>query len=165
MAEILARKDGKTLRNVSQIEKLSNTGMTRNEPTKEPVKQDGFSTILKCRWCGKKSKEVYIPKYKDGEDGKPLEIVYNYEPCEECQKAWADMVVIIEVTDVEPYPDCLPITSAQDEKKTPLYPTGRHVGVTEAAAQECISKDAHKGTVFFMELDMFKDVFKAQFAS
>lgn len=162
MADILARKDGKTLRSIPQLDKTSNVGITRTEPAKETVKQDGFPTILKCRWCGEKAKEVYIPKYKDGENGKPIEITYNYEPCEKCQKAWADMVVIIEVTEIEPYPNCLPITSVKD---TPLYPTGRHVGVTESAAQECINKDARKGMVFFMELEMFKDIFKAQFKS
>ena len=152
----LARADGKTMRDISQL-----TTPVSAIPKTLPEQQNGFSTIINCRWCGKKSTEAYIPEFKDGENGKPVEITYNYEPCDECKKTWADMVIIIEVTDTELYPDCLPITTVKD---TPLFPTGRHVGVTETAAQECINKDAKKGAVFFMEKEMFEDIFKAQFA-
>lgn len=156
MADILARRDGRKMRDIAQLSKPSEPQISRTVP----VKQDGFSTIINCRWCGEKSTEAYIPEFKDGENGKPVEIILNYEPCDKCKKVWADMVILIEVTDVELYKDCLPITTVNN---TPLFPTGRHVGVTEAAAQECIDKNAKKGMVFFMEKEMFEDIFKAQF--
>ena len=158
MSNILARKDGRTIREIPQATNTSNDMLSRKP--EEPVEHDGLNTILNCRWCGEKVREVYVPQYKDGENGKPVQIIYNYEPCAACKKLWAGMVVIIEVTDVEPYKDCLPI---DNQFETNLYPTGRHVGVTEAAAKDALGDKAKNGMVFFMEHAMFDDIFKQQF--
>lgn len=170
-ADILARKDGRMLRDIPKVTSTVNQKM---EPVlgiqrTTPAVQDGFPTILKCRWCGEKSREVYIPQLKEGKNGKPREIVYNYEPCAACKEKWASMVVIIEITEKEPYPDCLPIdktvrtTDAYPEKDIEetvyFYPTGRHVGVTEAAAKEGIGEYAANGSIYYMEEEMFEDIF------
>jgi len=170
MPDILQRRDGRVLRDIPKVTGAVNgkiEPLVRSD--KEPVAHDGFPTILKCRWCGGKVRELYIPQLKDGKDGKPREIVYNYEPCKECREKWKTMVVIIEITENEPYPDCLPIdstkrvsqaTPSEDLEETVyFYPTGRHVGITEAAAKEGIGDDAKNGTVYYMEDEMFEDLF------
>lgn len=169
--EILARKDGRMLRDIPKVTNMVNQKI---EPVLEPKREtsaarDGFPTILKCRWCGGKSREVYIPQLKEGKNGKPREIVYNYEPCAACKEKWASMVVIIEITETEPYPDCLPIDSTVRTKKSHpdgdieetvyFYPTGRHVGVTETAAKEGIGDYAANGSIYYMEDEMFEEIF------
>lgn len=170
--EILQRRDGRKVQEIPQVTSAVNgkiESLVRNNTAEKPAAKDGFPTILKCRWCGGKSREVYIPQLKEGKDGKPREIVYNYEPCDACKKKWADMVVIIEITEEEPYPDCLPIDSTtrvvetspteEHEETVYFYPTGRHVGVTEEAAKEAITDDATNGMIFYMEDKMFEDIF------
>lgn len=107
------RNDGRKMRSLpiephnteADIERSTLVAPENNEA------QDGFKTHIHCRWCDGLIKDVYIPKLKNGRNGKPYDIVYNYEPCSECRKKWNNMVIFIEVIDHEPYPDCLPIDS------------------------------------------------------
>ena len=153
MSDILARKDGRVLADIPLREFTSK--VYKDEP-----KQDGFPTILKCRWCGGKSREIYVKKFKDGKNGKPVEMVYNYEPCEKCSAEWNNMVVIIEVSDKPPYEDCLPITQ---EIERWLYPTGRHVGVTPDVARKYLEEEAGNGMVYYMDDGTFEMVFGSHF--
>ncbi len=109
---ILERSDGRTIKAIPTAAQEDN-GLTRQSyPAPQPVEeQDGFRTNIMCSWCGKHKKDVYIPKFKDGRNGKPINIVMDYEPCESCREKWSSMVVFIEVTLNEPYKDCLPITT------------------------------------------------------
>lgn len=111
---VLMRKDGKTMRNIPSATKTDDDFM-RKKAAQSTDEYDGFSTHVKCRWCGGEIGETYIPKLKDGRNGKPYEIIINYEPCEACRKKWNTMVVCIEITDEEPYPDCLPIMTEERE--------------------------------------------------
>ncbi len=172
MSEILARKDG---RKVREIPSPISAAIPRNETakttpaTEEPAEKEGFNTIIKCRWCGNKAKEVYIPQLKDGKDGKPHEIIYNYTPCDECKKKWADMVIVIEVTTKELYPKCLPIDEITkknedgSEERIKIYPTGRHVGITEELARKALHDSARNGTVIYLAEEEFKEGFDEQF--
>ena len=164
MSDILARKDGKTAQIINNTENHATNSarvlVTNAEITKSKAIQDGFKTIINCRWCGGKSKEIYIPALKSGKNNKPAEIIYDYEPCEKCKKEWKSMIVILEITEQELYKDCLPIDEVDDIK---LYPTGRQIGITEQAAKEGIDKNAKNGMVFFMDKEMFSDIFKKYF--
>lgn len=109
---ILERSDGRSIRAIPTPNDTSGELARQNYPAPPPVEeQDGFRTNIMCSWCGKFKKDVYIPKFKDGRNGKPVNIVMNYEPCEACREKWNSMVVFIEVTLDEPYKDCLPITT------------------------------------------------------
>lgn len=105
---VLMRKDGQTMKNIPTASK-DNDELVRKQQAQPPAEHDGFNTHIKCRWCGGEIGEMYIPKLKDGRNGKPYEIIVNYEPCKACREKWNTMVVCVEITDEEPYPDCLPI--------------------------------------------------------
>lgn len=171
MDDILSRSDGRTARKTIKATSQSNDTFGRTPLSERPSKtksenqtaskqHDGFDTIIHCRWCGNVMGQLYIPDYKDGFNGKPHEMVVNYTPCPECQKKWSNMVTIIEVMTKEPYPDALPLDENAEQK---LYPTGRHVGVTEEAARGAIDPNCKNGMIFFMDEDMFKSEFENYF--
>ena len=106
---ILTRVDGRRTRSIP-IEKKSSESSAQNEPaTPASTLPDGFPTHVHCRWCDSIIKDVYIPQFKNGRNGKPFDVVVGYEPCQNCRNKWNTMVIFIEVTNIEPYPDCLPI--------------------------------------------------------
>lgn len=113
---ILMRNDGRTMKSLP-IENREDTNentincTSHSTETTANKTQDGFITHIHCRWCNETIRDVYIPKLKNGRNGKPYDIVLSYEPCEKCRANWNTMVVFIEVTNTEPYPDCLPIDS------------------------------------------------------
>ena len=106
---VLSRADGHTIRDINAPTNKVFDAISENLADSENLSENHFNTILKCRWCGGTVKEVFIEKLKDGKNGKPYEITYNYSPCDECQAKWRECVVVIEITDKEPHPDCLPI--------------------------------------------------------
>lgn len=174
MADILARKDGLKTESFDIPSSNDDNILKPNAPEEPSIQepaaeQDGFNTILRCRWCGGKIRELYIPKYKDGVNGKPQEMIYNYEPCRNCAEKWQTMVTLIEVTINAPYPKCLPIQIAKRKLESgeivdaPLYPTGRHVGVTLECAKECIDPDVELGKIYFVEESLFSETFAEQF--
>jgi len=170
--DILARNDGLDMTPVPIIE----NNVNRNNEIESVLKNDacdahdGFNTIIKCRWCCGDIKEVYIPKFKDGHDGKPVSLVFNYTPCKDCQAKWDDLIICIETTDKEPYTNCLPITyddTKFDEKgnpvKIPMYPTGRYVGIYPESSESVfgkMGKDIKKGDVTYFDTIIFDKVFK-----
>ena len=106
---ILTRVDGRRTRSIP-IEKKSSESSAQNEPaTPASTLPDSFPTHVHCRWCDSIIKDVYIPQFKNGRNGKPFDVVVGYEPCQNCRNKWNTMVIFIEVTNIEPYPDCLPI--------------------------------------------------------
>lgn len=163
MTEILSRKDGRGTRiPAAVVDNNSNILPRSNLNTEQTGEQKGFNTILKCRWCGEKSREIYIPQLSRGMNGKPVSIIYNYEPCQACKQKWSNMVVIIETTETELYPDCLPLDVKSENGKN-LYPTGRHVGITKELARQVLSPDAENGMVFFLDVKIFAESFNKHF--
>lgn len=117
--DTLTRRDGRRMRTPqtsSQATTQTQPRATLPENQNGSENQDGFVTHIRCCWCNGLIKDVYIPDLKDGKDGKPYNIVPDYEPCPACREKWNKMVVFIEVIDHEPYADCLPI----DEDIRPL---------------------------------------------
>lgn len=170
--DILARNDGIQMKPLPEIpdESLKKNDEIPDElSTKENEVHDGFDTHFICRWCGKGIKDVYVPKFKDGHNGKPVSTILNYTPCDDCRKKWNELVVCIEVTAKEPYTDCLPITYAdtkKDEKgnssKIPVYPTGRYVGLYPDYVENTFGKfgkDIKKGDITYFDCEMFNTAF------
>ncbi len=90
-------------------------------------------TIPVCFWCGKDKNEVALMghigdgrKHEDFE--MPMRAVINYEPCEECQKAMAMGVTIMEATNT-------PNKATNMEFQKGTYPTGRFVVMKSEAAR------------------------------
>ena len=134
--------------------------LIRSTPAPAAKNAGDMNTIVKCRWCGGKIDEIYLPEFAKGRNGKPCSIIKDYNPCPECQKQWSTAVVIIEVIDRCPYPDCLPIETNED---TALYPTGRHVGIREDVAKQYIDSNCRNGMIFFMTNDTFSPIFQKNF--
>ena len=87
-------------------------------------------TIPVCFFCGKEKNEIallgQIGDRRKGEDFEaPKKMILDYVPCEECQKKFAEGVLLIEVT-TQPEYIGMPIADN-------AYPTGRYVVVRPEA--------------------------------
>ena len=87
-------------------------------------------TIPVCFFCGKEKNEIallgQIGDRRKGEDYEaPMKMILDFEPCEECQKKFAEGVLLIEVTQSPEYIGMLIAENA--------YPTGRYVVVKPEA--------------------------------
>ena len=87
--------------------------------------------ISVCFFCGQDKNEIallgQIGDRRKGEDFEaPMRAVLDYEPCEECQKKFAEGVLLIEVTTSPNHPGMPPISEN-------AYPTGRHAVVKPEA--------------------------------
>lgn len=83
-----------------------------------------------CFFCGQDKNEIallgQIGDRRKGEDIKaPMKAVLDYVPCEECQKKFAEGVLLIEVTNS---PEYIGMPIAEN-----AYPTGRYVVVKPEA--------------------------------
>ena len=83
-----------------------------------------------CFFCGETKNEIallgHIGDGRKGEDFEaPMKAVLDYVPCEECQKKFAEGVLLIEVTQTPTYIG-MPIAEN-------AYPTGRYVVVKPEA--------------------------------
>lgn len=112
-------------------------------------------TIPVCFWCGKEKNEVALMghvgdgrKHEDFE--MPTHAVINYEPCDECQKAMATGVTIMEATH-EPNR----VTDMEFQKGA--YPTGRWVVMKYEAAQRIFEVSADV-TKIFVDVDLFNSI-------
>lgn len=175
--DILARNDGREMKPLPII--TDNTLMRNEEKASKALFEtpekthEGFNTHIKCRWCCGEIKEVYIPKFKDGYNGKPVSLVFNYVPCNDCKEKWANLIVCIETTANAPYANCLPISyddSKTDENGTPIkipvYPTGRYVGLFPEASESIFGtygKSIKKGDIAYFDCEMFNTAFSKFF--
>ena len=83
-------------------------------------------TISTCFFCGGDKNEIALLGKIDREDSEaPRKLILDYEPCEECQKKFAEGVLLIEVTST---PEYIGMPIAKD-----AYPTGRYVVVRPEA--------------------------------
>ena len=87
-------------------------------------------TIPVCFFCGEDKNEIallgQIGDRRKGEDIEaPRKMILDFEPCEECQKKFAQGVLLIEVTTS---PEYIGMPIAEN-----AYPTGRYVVVRPKA--------------------------------
>lgn len=112
-------------------------------------------TIPVCFWCGEEKNEVALMGHI-GDDRKhedfemPMHAVINYEPCEECQKAMAMGVTIMEATHE-------PNRVSDMEFQSGTYPTGRWVVMKPEATQRIfeVSADVKK---IFVDVELFSNI-------
>ena len=87
-------------------------------------------TIPVCFFCGNEKNEIallgQIGDRRRGEDFEaPMKMILDFEPCEECQKKFAEGVLLIEVSST---PEYIGMPIAEN-----AYPTGRYVVVKPEA--------------------------------
>lgn len=87
-------------------------------------------TIPVCFFCGKEKNEIallgQIGDRRKGEDFEaPMKMILDFVPCEDCQKKFAEGVLLIEVTST---PEYIGMPIAEN-----AYPTGRYVVVKPEA--------------------------------
>ena len=87
----------------------------------KPSPKHGLNpTIPVCFFCGNEKDEIALLGKIDREDSEaPRKLVMDFVPCEECQKKFAEGVLIIEVTQT---PEYIGMPIAEN-----AYPTGRYV--------------------------------------
>ena len=83
-------------------------------------------TIPVCFFCGKEKNEiVLLGKINREDDEAPRKMIVDFTPCEDCQKKFAEGVLLIEVTS---YPEYIGMPIAEN-----AYPTGRYAVVKPEA--------------------------------
>lgn len=100
-----------------------------------------------CFYCGEQKNEIALLGRIGGKADleAPKSAVLDYEPCEKCQKIFAQGVLLIEVTDY-------PIVQGQPAISQNAYPTGRHavvrpealVGDFKAGSKALVHKETYE---------------------
>ena len=94
---------------------------------------DVFNAIGVCAWCGEETGKFAFLDNLPNDEKSPVHMILNYDPCDECRKEWRGHIVCIEVTEIPPNKDALPILIHEDIQ---LYPTSRHFCVPFEDAKE-----------------------------
>lgn len=109
-------------------------------------KEHGINpTMRQCFWCKENTGEILLlgAAFK-GEA--PMSMVTDYDPCENCMKAFDQGILLIEVSKT-------PLTEKQPDLSG-AYPTGSHWVVTEDAIkrmlQESIAEDIFQARKAFI---------------
>lgn len=114
-------------------------------------------TIPVCFWCGKEKNEIALMgrvgnarKHEDIE--MPMRAVIDYIPCEECEKAMAMGVTVIEATQ-EPNE----ITEAPIREGA--YPTGKWSVITKESAHRIFPDLGEEKTMLFATENVYEQMF------
>jgi hypothetical protein len=182
MPDILARNDGKkAVRTPAPAAApAASTSLPRKESPTMVIRR-GFvdeqngkiitgrnNVSIRCNWCDQEIAKIHMPDLDDlvgpdvprNKDGL-VQMVYNYDPCTKCAESWKPFITVIEVTDVEPYPDALVLSEMNGKN---YYPTKRRVGLIPEKVAE-LMKDILPGETFnagdirFMTTDDFEAAF------
>lgn len=81
-------------------------------------------TIPVCFWCGKKKNEIALLGRLPHDAEAPMNMVLNYDPCEECLSQWDKGVTLIEASETPNGENQPPIAEG-------VYPTGNFMTLTE----------------------------------
>lgn len=117
-------------------------------------------SVCNCFFCGQ-PKGLYlfgkIGKRKEDIEA-PKSAIYDYEPCEECKKAWEGKTAIIGCVMEQPEDHRKPIAKA-DANHPELYPTGSYV-VMEKDAITRVFNIQNPGRCMFAEEPVVQDLIK-----
>lgn len=95
------------------------------------------TTMPVCFFCGKPKNEIALLGKLKGDVEAPREAVLDYIPCEACQKAFGQGVLIVGVTKEQP-----------KDKRPPIqgqyYPTGSYVVATEDFVRRLYGEQAEE---------------------
>ena len=124
-----------------------------NRPKKNSIRispEHGVNpSITVCSFCGKDKGLAMLGKLK-GDAKAPKRAIYDYTPCEECQKKLDTGVGIIEVTRTNN--QTLPIQEG-------AWPTGRWCVISKEAATRLFKEQAnHK--IILLEDSLYKELVK-----
>lgn len=108
-------------------------------------------SIAVCFFCGKDKGLVMLGKLK-GDAKAPKRAIYDYKPCEECQKKLAQGVGVIEVTTVNN--QTIPIQPG-------AWPTGRWCVIPKEAAERLFKEQA-KHPIVLLEDCLYKELVKTE---
>lgn len=105
-----------------------------------------------CFFCGETKNEIallgQIGDRRKGEDFEaPKKALLDYVPCEECQKKFAEGVLLIEVADY-------PFIKGQPPIAENAYPTGRYSVVRPEALQDDNFKAGSKALVLISDYEL-----------
>ena len=103
-----------------------------------------------CFYCGEQKNESALLGRIGGKADleAPKSAVLDYEPCEECQKKFAQGVLLIEVTDY-------PIVQGQPAISQNAYPTGRY----SVVRPEALNGDFKAGSRALVHKETYEQMF------
>ena len=103
-----------------------------------------------CFYCGEQKNEIVMLGRIGGKADleAPKSAVLDYEPCEECQKKFAQGVLLIEVTDY-------PIVQGQPAISQKAYPTGRY----SVVRPEALNGDYKAGSSALVHKETYEQMF------
>lgn len=106
-------------------------------------------TIPVCFFCGNEKNEIALLGRLGGKEDleAPRKMILDYIPCEECQKKFAEGVLLIEVSS---YPE----NKGQPPIATDAYPTGRFVVVRPEALRDDNYKAGSKALVYVSDFEL-----------
>lgn len=97
-------------------------------------------TIPRCFFCGEPKNELVLLGKLKGDAEAPKDAVFDYQPCEKCQKAFKAGILLIGVTTVQPADRRPPIQKG-------LYPTGGYMLVKEDLIRRILSEEEAKEVI------------------
>ncbi len=114
-------------------------------------------SIPVCFWCGKEKNEIrLLGKIGDGRKGEDIEaprnMIFDYDPCNECQKNWNLGVACIEVRNPDGNEDDWMLINGH-------RPTGRWSVIKPEAAKRIFELDLEAGKKLLVAEEAFSAIF------
>ena len=115
-------------------------------------------TIPVCFWCGRERGEIVLMgRIGDGRKNEdfeaPKHMVLDFEPCDECKKGMERGFTVMEATGA-------PNANNHMEMHRGVYPTGRFVVLTRAAANRIFGGVADGPSKAFVDPETFTYLFE-----
>lgn len=112
-----------------------------------------------CPFCGKERNEIRLLGRLPKDAKAPMNAVFDYTPCDECQENWQKGVPLIRVTTKSPWgEDAVPWVEQNGVK---LYPTGSYSVVTKEAAKRLFDIDREVGSPILIDEKPYDEFIKS----
>lgn len=112
-------------------------------------------TIPVCFFCGKPKNEIALMGKMGGrgEDHEaPINMMLDYEPCDECKEMMSKGVALIVVSDKQPEDKRPPMTAQGDQK---VYPLGGMLVIKSEAFSQMTGQQFSDGDKCFIDEELY----------
>lgn len=115
-------------------------------------------TIPICFWCGKEKNEVALLGKLPGDEEAPMNIIIDYEPCDECREKMKQGITFIEASSS-------PKIEKQQSIVEGIYPSSHFVVLKEEICKDMIKdeemlKQILEKRIAFVDEDVWNQLFE-----